>query len=77
MDRNYPPAVESRARLERSGWSVAETAVITPRGVRWRVVGARSGATLEAHGESEREVWFRAVRRAEALGGAGQVIRRG
>jgi hypothetical protein len=36
------------ARLERAGCSVAETAIITPRGVRWRVVGTRGGNVLTA-----------------------------
>jgi hypothetical protein len=75
MDWNYPTAAQSRALLERAGWSVAETAVITPRGLRWRVVGTRGDNTLEAHGETEVEVWLRAVRRAQALVGVGQVIR--
>jgi hypothetical protein len=54
--------------LERTGWSVAETAVIGPTGLRWRVVGTHGDHTLEAHGETELEVWHRACRRAEALG---------
>jgi hypothetical protein len=47
---------------------VAETAVITPRGVHWRVVSTRGDITVEAHGETEGEAWHRARLRADRLG---------
>jgi hypothetical protein len=68
MAIEYPALDKSRACLERSGWSVAETAAITPQGLRWRVSGVQGEFAVRAEGESQAEAWYRACKKAHALG---------
>jgi hypothetical protein len=68
MAIEYPPLDKSRACLERSGWSVNDAAVITPQGLRWLVNGVQGQFALKAEGESQAEAWYRACRKAHALG---------
>jgi hypothetical protein len=68
MDTNYPPAAESRARLERAGWSLTVKAVITSQGLCWRVTGRHGAELLATEGDSEFEAWHRACRHAQGLG---------
>jgi hypothetical protein len=68
MDRSYPAADYSRARLERAGWIVNDNAVITPKGLRWQVTGSHGKTTIEVECDSHSEAWFQACQRAKAVG---------
>jgi hypothetical protein len=61
---HFPAVDESRERLHRAGWSVAEIAAAAGR----FVTGSNGENLLRAEGASQSEAWWRACEQARAVG---------
>jgi hypothetical protein len=68
-----PPSDESFARLYASGWSIGETRILTPDGLKRRVLGSNGEYVIDATGETQSETWHWAVEQARSLGMLGRV----
>jgi hypothetical protein len=68
----FPSSDELFARLHASGWSVGDSRILTPDGLRWRVLGANGENVIDATGETQAEAWHRAAEQARALGMLGR-----
>jgi hypothetical protein len=65
----YPPAEESLGHLQRSGWSTGETAWHgAGGGIVYRVDGNNGENKLLVRRTTAREVWWRAIEAAAAVG---------
>jgi hypothetical protein len=65
----FPAPEESMTRLRRSGWSAGRAAFTDSHGrVVWQVDARKGETQIKVEGESQSEVWWRAVEAAAACG---------
>jgi hypothetical protein len=67
-DGPYPSSDDSFDQLNRSGWSIGDTAFHVAAALVWVVTGTNGENRIRAEGATRAEAWYRACCEAKAVG---------